>query len=151
MLLDTHLEIGYCVNMSDIKRDSESTRKRLIELPELVWEALDKDARRSRRSSMKQLQVLVENVYGTAETELPDLSHVREALGLTSSFLESMPTHLEGAVRSGRPRAHLSSVLASDGYAERVSKRESKKQELDIEDVRNDARLRTKQKREPGP
>ena len=137
--------------MNDIIEVVEPTRKRLIELPERVWDALDKDARRSRRSSMKQLQVLVENVYRTAETELPDLGHVREALGVTSSFLESMPTHLDAVVRSGRPRAHLNGVLASDGYAERVSKRESKKQELDIEDVRNDARLRSKQKREPGP
>src|SRR5262252_8753438 len=137
--------------MNDITEVAEPTRKRLIELPERVWDALDKDARRSRRSSMKQLQVLVENVYGTAETELPDLNHVREAMGLTSSFLESVPTRLEAAVRSGRPRAHLNGVLTSDGYAESVSKRESRKQELDIEDVRNDARLRTKQKLEPGP
>jgi hypothetical protein len=137
--------------MSDITDVTEPTRKRLIELPERVWDALDKDARRSRRSSMKQLQVLVENVYETAATELPDLSHVKEALGVTSAFLASKPTHLDAAVRAGRPRAQLNAFLASDGYGERASERESKKQELDIEDVRNDARNRTKQKREPGP
>jgi hypothetical protein len=137
--------------MSDITQVAEPTRKRLIELPERVWDVLDKDAKRCRRSSMKQLQVLVENVYGTAETELTNLSHVRESMGLTESFLSSMPTRLAAAVRSGRPRAQLNSFLASDGYGERASKRESRKQELDIEDVRNDARNRTKQKREPGP
>ena len=135
--------------MSDITQVAEPTKKRLIELPERVWEALDKDAKRSRRSSMKKLQVLVENVYQLADTEMHDLQHVREALG--HSHIPGGGPLQQASVRTGRPAAQLTSALASDGTNAPPNKRDSKKQELDIEDVRNDARLRTKQKREPGP
>jgi|SRR5215831_4250555 len=134
--------------MSDITQVTEPLKKRLIELPERVWEALDKDAKRSRRSSMKQLQVLVENVYQLADTEMHDLAHVREALG--HGHIPGGGPLQQAAVRS-RPAAQFSSALASQGTDGPANKHDSKKQELDIEDVRNDARNRTKQKREPGP
>src|SRR5260370_40583500 len=77
---------------------TEPTRKRLIEFPERLWEALDRDAKRSRRSSMKQLQVLVENVYWLGDTEIRDLGSVREALGVSAQI---------GPIQPGmRPRPH---------------------------------------------
>ena|SRR5215469_2796946 len=134
--------------MRDITQVTEPLKKRLIELPERVWEALDRDAKRSRRSSMKQLQVLVENVYQLADTEMHDLAHVREALG--HGHIPGGGPLQQAAVRTRPPAAQFAGALASHGTEGPANKPDSKKQELDIEDVRNDARNRTKQKREPG-
>ena len=116
---------------------SEPTRKRLIELPERAWAALDTDAKRSRRSSMKQLQVLIENVYGLQDTELPGLDHVRIKLGHPGAGYDK-PVEVD------------QDYLFSTGDL-RGSKEGSGKQKQDLKDVQRDASERANKRRQiPG-
>jgi hypothetical protein len=117
---------------------SDQTRKRLIELPEKAWAALDADARRSRRSSMKQLQVLIENVYGLQDVELPGATeYVRRGPGRPSS------SH-------NRPVEADKGYLMSTGDANSGTEASGKQQD-DLQDVQKDARDRANKKKQiPG-
>lgn len=48
--------------------DAEVVRS--IRLPKRVWDALDKDAARCRRSSVKQLEALLVTYYGLDDVEI---------------------------------------------------------------------------------
>jgi hypothetical protein len=105
----------------------EEKRKRPIELPVRLWDALKEAARRERRSSQKQLQVILEAHLGLGESE----SH--------SPSFSAASDLTEGEQK----------YLFSTGKQEPVSSgRESRKQKLDLEDVRQDARIRSQRKRE---
>jgi len=111
---------------------SEPTRKRLIEFPERAWAALDADARRSRRSSMKQLQVLIENVYGLQDTDGTDPGRT---------------------ARSGRRGAREGPVEVDQDYLFSTgdagsSKQSTGKEKQDFKDVQKDARDRANKRRQ---
>jgi hypothetical protein len=117
---------------------SNQTRKRLIELPEKAWAALDADARRSRRSSMKQLQVLIENVYGLQDTELPGTEYVRRGPGRPSS-------------NQNRPVEADKGYLMSTGGGANSGTEASGTQQDDLQDVQKDVRDRANRKKQtPG-
>ncbi len=48
--------------------DAEKVRS--IRLPEYVWDALDRDAARCRRSSQKQIEAILVTIYQVADVEL---------------------------------------------------------------------------------
>jgi len=117
---------------------SEPTRKRLIELPEKAWAALDADARRSRRSSMKQLQVLIEHVYGLQDVDISPLEPVRRGPGRPPSFSHD------------RPAGDNQEYLMSTGDAKSGTEA-SETQRHDLKDVQRDARDRANKRRQtPG-
>ena len=113
---------------------AEPTRKRLIELPERAWAALDADARRSRRSSMKQLQVLIEHVYGLQEVELPGMEHLRRGPDRPASA--SQDRHVDADQE----------YLMSTGDA---CTEPSGKQLNDLKDVQRDAANKKRQSQAP--
>lgn len=49
---------------------SNSEKTRSIRLPEFVWDALDADAERCRRSSQKQIEALLSTFYDIADVEI---------------------------------------------------------------------------------
>jgi hypothetical protein len=122
-----------------IDTKTEPKRKRLIELPERVWAVLDADARRSRRTSMKQLQAIIETVYGLGDVELGD-----------TSAASSIVSFGRGSLAGERPIEVDQGLLFSTGTNEQASKKASRKQKLDEEDVRRDARERSRKKKQSG-
>jgi len=114
---------------------AEPTRKRLIEFPERAWAALDADARRSRRSSMKQLQVLIENVYGLQDADVAGSGR---------------------AAKSGRRGGQEATVEVDQDYLFSTgdagsSKQATGKETQDFKDVQKDARDRANKRRQtPG-
>ena len=48
----------------------EAEKTRSIRLPENIWNALDEDAARCRRSSQKQLEALLVSYYGIEDIEM---------------------------------------------------------------------------------
>lgn len=51
----------------------EESKARSIRLPEYVWDALDKDSARCRRSSQKQLEAILLKFYGLEDVEIDTL------------------------------------------------------------------------------
>lgn len=49
---------------------SENTKTRSITLPLAVWSALDEDAERCKRSSLKQIEALLSAYYGLGRSEI---------------------------------------------------------------------------------
>lgn len=50
-----------------------SEKVRSIRLPEYVWEALDRDAERCRRSSQKQIEAILVSFYEIEDVEISPL------------------------------------------------------------------------------
>lgn len=48
----------------------EAEKTRSIRLPEKVWDALDEDAARCRRSSQKQIEALLVSFYEMSDVEI---------------------------------------------------------------------------------
>jgi hypothetical protein len=48
---------------SDPKKKLDSAKNRLIKLPDLLWETLDNDAHRCRRSTTKQIEAILISYY----------------------------------------------------------------------------------------
>lgn len=55
---------------SDPKKKLDSAKNRLIKLPDLLWETLDNDAHRCRRSTTKQIEAILISYYELDEVGL---------------------------------------------------------------------------------
>ncbi|MFM8394625.1 MAG: hypothetical protein ACKOB4_11950 [Acidobacteriota bacterium] len=55
---------------SDRKKKADSARNRLIKLPDILWQQLDNDAHRCRRSTTKQIEAILISYYELDEVGL---------------------------------------------------------------------------------
>ncbi len=55
---------------SDRKNKPDSAKNRLIKLPDLLWQTLDNDAHRCRRSTTKQIEAILISYYELDEVGL---------------------------------------------------------------------------------
>jgi hypothetical protein len=69
------ISVFYFVEVKNNFMDGEKVRS--IRLPEYVWDALDRDAARCRRSSQKQIEAILVTIYKVDDVELD-----KEALAL---------------------------------------------------------------------
>ena len=67
---------------SDRKKKADSARNRLIKLPDILWQALDNDAHRCRRSTTKQIEAILISYYELDEVglELEKVSATRKLI-----------------------------------------------------------------------
>lgn len=62
------VSVFYLVEVENNFMDAEKVRS--IRLPEYVWDALDRDAARCRRSSQKQIEAILVTIYQVDDVEL---------------------------------------------------------------------------------
>ena len=77
----------------------EAEKTRSIRLPEKVWDALDKDAARCRRSSQKQIEAILVNFYQMEDVEIEQhrLEFVGELLPHSRRKMPMITTEMETA------------------------------------------------------
>lgn len=76
----------------------EAEKTRSIRLPEKVWDALDEDAARCRRSSQKQIEAILVNFYQMEDVEIERhrlefvgelLPHSRRTMPMIETVMET--------------------------------------------------------------
>lgn len=75
--------------------DNEKVRS--IRLPEYVWDALDEDAARCRRSSQKQIEALLVSFYeiGNVEINKQSLEILGELMPQSKTKMSLIEAHIE--------------------------------------------------------
>lgn len=64
------METAEIVQFPIMKKSTEEEKGRTIRLPEQLWELLDEDARRCKRSASKQLEAMLEAFYNIADVNI---------------------------------------------------------------------------------
>src|SRR5689334_12945880 len=85
--------------------------KRLIELPRFVWDALDKEAERCKRTPLKHLDAILTVYFQLGDVELSDLDSVR-AHNNPDSLNKGKSSDYQASIKKKKDNSHLSVASA---------------------------------------
>jgi hypothetical protein len=108
------------LNLAAMKK-TEGKHKRLIELPMELWNALDAEAERCRRTPLKHLDALLTVYFRIGNVELGDVDSVRDFVNPDSNQIPANTT--QGETKPGTTRIASLDITANKEPVDKGKKR----------------------------